>query len=111
MTCIPVLAGGAAWVLALLGGMIVTTIGSPVTDDGSMTGIRATKWLSAVAAKTVDEAAVAFVGAFAGGGCSPGHWTQEFALLGGFAAGFFTGFGFEVERLRDGGRTALLAES
>jgi hypothetical protein len=56
----------------------------------------------------VDEAAVAFVGAF--GGCSVGHGAEEFALFGGFAARFFAGFGFAVEGLGDGGGAALLAE-
>ena len=57
----------------------------------------------------MNEAAVAFVGALAGGGCGPGHGTKEFALFGGFAAGFFALFGFAVEGLGDGGGAALLA--
>jgi hypothetical protein len=56
----------------------------------------------------VDEAAVAFVGAF--GGCSVGHGAEKFALFGCFAATFLTGFGFAVEGLGEGGRAALLAE-
>jgi hypothetical protein len=57
----------------------------------------------------VDETAISFVGAFGGGG-GPGDGAKEFALLGSFPARFFAGFGFAVEGLSDGGRTALLAE-
>ncbi len=57
----------------------------------------------------MDEAAVAFGGAFGWGG-GPGDGAEEFALFGGFAAGFFAGFGFAVEGLCDGGGGALLAE-
>ena len=56
----------------------------------------------------MDEAAVAFVGAF--GGCSVGHGPEKFALFGGFAARFLAGFGFAVEGLGDGCGPALLAE-
>jgi hypothetical protein len=58
----------------------------------------------------VDEAAVAFGGAFAGGGCGPGHGAEEFSFFGCFAAGLFAGFGFAVEGLCDGGGASLLAE-
>ena len=56
----------------------------------------------------MDEAAVAFGGAFGGG--VEGHGTEESTLFGGFAAGFFAGFGLAVEGLGDGGGAALLAE-
>jgi hypothetical protein len=65
---------------------------------------------SAVAAEAVDEAAVALRGAFARGGCGPGHGAEEFAFLGGLAAEFFALFGLAVEGLGDGGGAALLAE-
>ena len=57
----------------------------------------------------MDEAAVAFGGAFGGSG-GPGDGAEEFALFGGFAAGLFAGFGFAVEGLCDGGGGSLLAE-
>ena len=66
------------------------------------------KWL-VIAAEAVDEAAVAFAGAFGGGGCGPGDGAEEFALFGSFEASFFAGFGFAVERLGYGGGGSLLA--
>jgi hypothetical protein len=62
----------------------------------------------AIAAEAVDEAAIAFRGTAGWGG--EGHGAEEFALLGGFAAKLFAGFGFAVEGLGDGGWAALLAE-
>ena len=56
----------------------------------------------------MDEAAVAFGGAFGWRSVSDG--AKEFALFGGFAAGFLALFGLAVEGLGDGGGTALLAE-
>jgi hypothetical protein len=64
---------------------------------------------SMVAAEAVDEAAVAFGGAF-GRGCRVGQGAEELALFGCFAAELFAGFGFAVEGLGDGGWAALLAE-
>jgi hypothetical protein len=60
-----------------------------------------------VAAEAVDDATVAFVGAF--GGCGEGDGAEEFAFFGGFAAGLFALFGFAVEGLSDGCGAALLA--
>jgi hypothetical protein len=61
-----------------------------------------------VASEAVDEAAVAFVGAF--GRCGEGDGAEEFALFGSFAAGLFAFFGFAVEGLRDGRGAALVAK-
>ena len=58
---------------------------------------------SVVAAKAVDEAPVAFCGAFGGSGIGDG--AEEFAFFGGLAAGFFAVFGFAVEGLGDGWRS------
>ena len=89
-----------SWILGL-GGPVST--GPPVGPDDLCLSV------SVVAAEAVDEAAVAFVGALGGGGCGPGDGAEEFALFGGFAAGFFAFFGFAVEGLGDGGGAALLA--
>jgi hypothetical protein len=102
------------------GAMFVTTNGSPLDGDRTTTGTRATKWppsaqearpagpiFSAFAAEAVDESAVALGRAFGWRGV--GHGAEEFALFGGFAAGFFAGFSFAVEGLGDGGGAALLA--
>ena len=62
-----------------------------------------------VATEAVDEAAVAFGGAF--GWSGEVEWAKKLALLDGLAAKLFAGFGFAVEGLGDGGGTALLAES
>jgi hypothetical protein len=91
--------------------MFVTTGGSLVAGDPGWTRYtRHEVAFSAFAAEAVDEAPVAFVGAFAGSSCGPGHGAEEFALLDGFAAEFFALFGFAVEGLGDGGGSALLAE-
>lgn len=57
----------------------------------------------------MDEAAVAFVGAFGRGG-GIGHGAEELAFFGGFAASLFAGLSFAVEGLRDRGGGSLLAE-
>src|SRR5580700_3373233 len=62
---------------------------------------------SSASAELVEFAAVAFGRAGCGGGSEMHH---GFSFLGGLAASFTAGVGFAVERLRDGGGSAEVAE-